>query len=534
MSKKTKKAKPIIGEQAIVIHPPLTGDARAFETNGNGHGVAAAALIASKLDPAHAPAPATAPAQVAEVAPQPRGERALGLDAFRGALLLAMTFAMTIPFGAFPTWMYHMQNPPPNGDYAAIAGLAWRDLMFPGFLFTMSAAIPITNSLRIAKGMSYPGVIFTALKRTALLMVFAWIIGHVNPYWTEDYTRRGNLIAIAGFLLCWPIFTRKLPDWNERTYRTVRMVGWILVAALLFAGPLIYGKQFSLERRDGIIASLAICSLLAVCIWLLTRTRPTIRLAIIAVIAAGKLAATTPGWVQNVWGTTPASWLYEAWYLELMIIVLAGTIAGDLLLQWMKPRLSSDNAVAWPAARLVAIAAVCLAFTPIAVVGLFNRNVPVTAGLTILLAVAGAGLFLNPRTERDRTLTKLYGWAAFWLVLGMVLEPFEGGIKKVPQTLSYLTLTTGLSLSLLIVALIVTDVLRNTKRLVRPLVEVGQNPLMAYIVFMLFLNHIAWASGVGGIGTDVWWQATLRGLIFTTAAAAIVIAATRKRVFWRA
>jgi hypothetical protein len=231
---------------------------------------------------------------------------------------------------------------------------------------------------------------------------------------------------------------------------------------------------------------------------------------------------------------TPASWLYESWYLELMVIVLAGTIAGDLLLQWMKPRPATDAAIAWPAPRLVAISAVCLAFTPIALVGLFNRNVPVAAGLTVALAAAGAFLFLNPLTERDRTLAKLYGWAAFWLVLGMVLEPFEGGIKKVPQTLSYLTLTTGLSTTLLIVALVTTDVLRSTKRFVRPLVDVGQNPLMAYIVFMLFLNHIAWATGIGGIGTKVWWQATIRGLIFTTAAAAIVITATRKKIFWRA
>jgi predicted acyltransferase len=177
---------------------------------------------------------------------------------------------------------------------------------------------------------------------------------------------------------------------------------------------------------------------------------------------------------------------------------------------------------------------VCAAFTPVALVGLFNRNVPVTAGITVVMAAAGAFLFVKPLSDRDRVLARLYGWAAFWIVLGMVLEPFEGGIKKVPQTLSYLTLTAGLSMAMLIVALIVTDVLPATRRLVRPLVHIGQNPLMAYVVFMLFLNHVAWATGIGGIGTEVWWQAALRGLAFTTLSGAIVLMATRKKIFWRA
>ena len=533
MSKKNKskaQAPQVLADGVIVIHPPLTGDDRAVAHEN----APVTTVVLNETATVISAPPAAAPEPALATAAQPRGERALGLDAFRGFLLLAMTFAMTIPFGPFPTWMYHMQNPPPSGEFAAIAGLTWRDLMFPGFLFTMSAAIPITNSLRLAKGMSYPGVIFTMLKRAGLLMLFAWIIGHVNPYWTEDYTRRGNLMAIAGFLICWPIFMRKLPQWSEQTARNVKRVGFALAAVLLFAGPLIYGKQFSLERRDGIIASLAFCSLLAVCIWLATRTRPQLRLGIIALIAAAKLASTSGGWVQNVWSATPAAWLYESWYLELMIIVLAGTIAGDLLVQWMKPRPASDAQLAWPTPRLLLIAAVAAAFTPIALVGLFNRNGPVTAGITIVLAIAGAFLFLQPRTERDRVLSKLFAWAAFWIVLGMILEPFEGGIKKVPQTLSYLVLTAGLSQAMLIVALILTDVLAGTKRVMKPLVDIGQNPLLAYVVFMLFLNHIAWATGIGGIGTKVWWEATIRGLIFTGLAAVIVMTATRKKMFWRA
>ncbi|HEY0673233.1 MAG TPA: DUF5009 domain-containing protein [Longimicrobiales bacterium] len=532
MSRKRKKrTDQTSGSQVIVVHPPLTGSPEFMAESAPG----VTTVVREETSTVVARnAPIAEPVAKATPTAPSHGERALGLDALRGALLLAMTFAMTIPFGAFPTWMYHMQNPPPDGAFAAIAGITWRDLLFPGFLFTMSAAIPITNSLRLGKGMPYPAVVFTAIKRFALLMLFAYIIGHVNPYWTEDYTRRGNLMAIAGFLICWPLFTRKPANWNERTHGIVRMIGWLAVAALLFAGPLLYGARFSLERRDGIIASLAFCSLAATCIWLATRTRPQIRVAIIAAIAAAKLAATTPGWVQDFWAATPAAWLYESWYLELMIIVLAGTIAGDLLLQWMRPRAATEAALEWSPLRLLSIAVVCMAFTPIVLVGLYNRRGDVTAGLAIAVAIAGAFLLLQPTSRRDRTLATLYAWATVWIGLGLLLEPFEGGIKKVPQTLSYLALTAGLSTAWLIAALIITDMVRHGRRLTRPLIEVGQNPLMAYIVFMLFLNHIAYASGVGNLLTATWWQAVLRGLLFTLVAGAIVMAATRRRLFWRA
>ena len=95
-------------------------------------------------------------------------------------------------------------------------------------------------------------------------------------------------------------------------------------------------------------------------------------------------------------------------------------------------------------------------------------------------------------------------------------------------------MTTGISTSLLIVALVCTDLLDSTRRVLRPLVDVGQNPLIAYVVFMLFLNHIAYGIGIGGAFTQTWWQATIRGLVFTALAGAIVWMATRRRIFWRA
>ena len=100
MSKKTAKSKATpAGEQVIVIHPPLTGDPRAVEEFNSGQ---VTTVILNETATVLEPEPASPTQPIAEVAPQARGERALGLDAFRGALLLAMTFAMTVPFGAFP------------------------------------------------------------------------------------------------------------------------------------------------------------------------------------------------------------------------------------------------------------------------------------------------------------------------------------------------------------------------------------------------------------------------------------------------
>lgn len=534
MSTKKRKAGTIHQtDDVIIIHPPLSGEAHAIADVVQENDVTTIILPdPATISTARIPSP-TADAMAREEAKK-LNSRAYGVDAYRGFFLLLMTFAMTIPMreGLFPEWMYHMQYPVP-GEFVDRAGLTWRDLLFPAFLFTMCAAIPITNTLRLNKGLPYPAIIWTAVKRFAVLYLFALMIGHTLPYWTQDYTKRGNIIAIIGFLACWPIFMRKPASWNAERFDRIKKAGWLAGAAILFALPLAYGSEFSLERKDGIIHALAFVSLVTTTLWLFTRDKPMIRLGVLGLVIAIKLASelSLPG--GNVLYGLEIPVLYQAWMIELLIVGIPATVAGDLIVKWMRTR-DAEEAPSWGTARLLAIAATCLAFAPAALIGFYLRYPTETAVAFGALSALGLFLVSGARSEREKILATLFRWSAALLVAGALIEPLGAGIKKDPQTLSYLVATAGISLALLIIALISVDILKLARRGTRLLVDVGQNPLIAYVAFTMFFNNIAWLTVFPHWQPQGPGQAVAVSLVFTALTALIAAVATRKRVFWRA
>ena len=112
-------------------------------------------------------------------------------------------------------------------------------------------------------------------------------------------------------------------------------------------------------------------------------------------------------------------------------------------------------------------------------------------------------------------------------------EPSQGGIKKDPQTLSYLFLTTGVSMGVLMSLTIMLDMRKQGRKLLKPVLEVGQNPLMGYIIYMLFLNHLLYFIGKGDFLTGNWAEAVVRSVIVVSAVGASIWFFTRQRIFWR-
>ena len=523
----------------IVIHPPLTGEADAVAATVEEKKSAAGKRRKTK-EPVHTTAPAAATRragagnEIKEISTQALSSRAYGIDAYRGFFLLLMTFAMTVPMreGIFAEWMYHMQYPVP-GDFVDRPGLTWRDLLFPAFLFTMCAAIPITNTLRLTKQMPYPAILWTAVKRFAILYLFALIIGHTLPYWTEDYTKRGNVIAIAGFLACWPIFMRRPDGWKEETFSRFKMAGWIAGAAILFALPAVYGSEFSLERRDGIIHALAFVSLITTTLWLFTRKNPLARMIVLLAVVALKVVTELELAGAGLLYSIEVPVIFQAWMVELLIVAIPASFAGDLIVDWMRTS-DADEARSWSVPRLAAISLACLAFVPVALVGFFLRYPYETTAAFAAIAVLGVLLTWKAQTRREKIMATLFRGAALLLVIGAAIEPLGDGIKKDPQTLSYLVVTTGLSLALLIIALIAVDVLKSGKRVSRILIDVGQNPLIAYVAFTMFFNNIAWLTILPRWQPQTPGEAVGVGLVFTGLTALIAATATRKRIYWRA
>lgn len=524
--------------QPIVIHGPVTGGNEPLVA---GNGTHTATMLppdeANTTIILDAPVPAAAPVERPAATPVPTtAERAAGLDALRGLLLVAMNFTFTMPMGVFPAWAYHAQYPPPDGAFAPIAGLTWQDTIYAGFMFVMSAALPISMAARLARRITYPEIILTSLRRCFALYVFALIIGHVNPYWTQLYDRTGNVLSIAGFFLLFALFLQPRKDWSPVRMQWLRIAGVLGVLALFFlVPPAIYGSAFSPNRRDDIIASIAWTSVAVTVIWLCTRTNVAARLAVLGVIIALRTGARHADWLSAIWNWTPAPWLYDTWFIEMLLVAIPGSIAGDLIAQWMRANGPEETRIRWSNGRLALLSALAFSVLPVLLVGLWERR---AVGTTTAAIFAIGGLMLwftrRPESTYERVLSRLFGWGAFWLILGMLTEPLEDGIRKVPLTLSYLTLMTGLSYVFLGALVICADHFKALGRRLRPLVAIGQNSLLAYVILNLFLMHLLWVTGVAQRLQGSWQEALLRSVVITAAGTLLVWLATRKRVFWRA
>jgi hypothetical protein len=326
------------------------------------------------------------------------------------------------------------------------------------------------------------------------------------------------------------VFTRRRADWDETRYKIVNRAGWLLAIAFLALTPFTYGKTFSFDRNDDIIVGLAFASFVGIILWYLTRENLLARLGALAVAMALYLGAKGDGWVSQWWWDAKLPWLFSAQRFVLLAVVVPGTIAGDLILRWMRAPDSEDS---WSRLRFGGLALLSFAFTPIMVFGMYNRLVGLTTMACGALIVGGMFLVWDPRTPVERLLRSLFMWAAFWMMLGLFLDPFENGIRKVPDTLSYFFTITGTTSMLLVSLTTIIDALRKPKAM-SLLVDVGHNPLLLYVTFTVFLNPlIEMFPGGGELLRANFGEAMLRSLIELTLVVVFVRAMSRRRIYWR-
>ena len=469
------------------------------------------------------------------VQPAAEPRRAHSLDALRGLFLVLMTFGFTIQGTLLPLWMYHRQTPPPTFAMVDVPGISWRDLAYAAFIFTMATALPITLSRRIASGETEVATVLSMIRRFLMLFVFALLIGHSNTYFI-GYTQTGRALAVLGFVIMFAIFVRRRRDWDEAKFQWINRAGWVAAVSFLALSPLTYDSFFSPSRRDEIIAYLAVASLAGSLLWYFTRDNWNLRLAALAGVVALYLGARGEGWIQEFWWRSPFPWLFRPSNLGLLAVVIPGTIAGDIVLRWMRAPVSGEGSTdreAWSSTRVTALALLAMSFTPIVVTGLYQRWVQGTTQLVVFLCLAGLVLVWRPVTSNDRLLRDLFTWAAIWLVIGLFLEPAEGGIRKTPETLSYFFTVTGLTMMLLVSLAALVEVLGG-KKAVSALIDVGVNPMLMYVVYTVFLNSILeMIAPLRGVLRDSSGAVVLRSVLSTIIVVLIVRAFTRKRILWR-
>ena len=488
-------------------------------------------------------------------------KRAYALDALRGFAVLAMVLSGTIAYEILPSWMYHAQEPPPTHTYNPhLAGLTWVDVVFPLFLFSMGAAVPLALSRRLVKGLSINKIVLSIFKRGLLLGTFAIVLQHLRPQVINpEPDMQKWRIALMGFFLLFFMFVRWPDSWKPWQRAVVTLLAWS--AAIIFLSQLRYpnGSGFSVHRSDIILIILTNTAVFGSLLWLLTKSNLLARFGCLVVLFALRVSACAgaqpcaKSWITWFWSASPATWLFKLEYLQYLFLVIPGTVAGELILSWIhsvsdktldeyfyytpidQPRGEYYPSVSWSKRRFHSIIAFVLALCLILLIGLQARWLWQTTLLSVVLCGASYLLFVNPITETERLLRDFYVWGIYLLGLGLLFEPFEGGIKKDPPTMSYYFVTAGMAFLMLIAFTIIIDVL-NQQKWVQLLIDNGQNPMIAYVGFANLLWPILMLTGIDALvaeNTKTPLPGFFKGLIYTLAIACVVSLFTRLKLFWR-
>lgn len=469
-------------------------------------------------------------------------KRAYALDALRGFAILAMVLSGTIRYKILPAWMYHAQEPPPTHNFNPnLAGLTWVDVVFPLFLFAMGAAIPLALSSRFAKGFTTKRILLYILKRGFLLGVFAIFLEHIRPFTiNKNPTDQTWWIALAGFFILFFMFVRWPVKGKVRQYtKWITLIAWVVAIILVFCLRYPDGSGFSVSRSDIILVVLTNMAVFGSLAWWFTKDNWLLRLGLLGLLIALRLSSTAQGWIDWLWASSPIPWIFQFDYLKYLFIVLPGTIAGDLILRWIhnsgiKEREEEINPH-WNHWRFSGILLLMLAICLELLIGLQARWVWQTTLLSTVLCATGWYLFANPICETERLLQSFYQWGVYWLALGLLFEPYEGGVKKDPSTYSYYFITTAIALFILIAFTVLIDIFKG-RRCLQLLIDNGQNPMIAYVAFANLLWPILTLTQLEPVILEYTKTPTtgfLKGVIYTLPIALLVSLCTKLKLFWR-
>lgn len=464
-------------------------------------------------------------------------KRSLALDALRGLAIFLMIISGRIPFGPLPGWMYHVQNPPPTHAFNPnIPGISWVDLVFPLFLFAMGAAFPFALSKKIESGISKQKIIFEIFYRGILLAGFAIVIQHIRPNVIGGDPIIASLLAFLCFIFLFMFFMQKRKNFSDKIYFGIKFGGLIGIILFLFFIKYPDDSGFSLYRSDIIILVLSNVAVFGSIIWFFTKDNILLRLGFIIIFLGLRFSSQIEGsWVQTFFNYSPFPWLFKIYYLQYLFIVVPGTIAGDLILKWMKSK-ENNSSEKWSKNKFQNISFISFFIVLFNLWGLYDRFVAETTIISLLIIIIVYYFYREAQSETENLLIKLFGWGSFWLIAGLAFEASEfGGIQKGKSNVSYYFVTTGMSIFLLISFTVFIDYLKKTK-FVNWLIEFGQNPMMAYaggtnllnpIVTMLFLDELFKPLIINP------WIGVIKAVIYTLILALIINYFTRKKIYWR-
>lgn len=272
--------------------------------------------------------------------------RAHALDALRGYAIITMVLSAMEAFSVLPRWMYHAQVPPPNHVFdPTIYGITWVDIIFPFFLFSMGAAIPLSLGRQHAKGESIMKLTWKTVQRWVKLTFFAIFIIHAFPFmlgYEQEWMRYA--MPIFFFILLCLMFMPNPFGLSPYKARAITWSAYLVAVGFMLLQPYAGGAPFRLTDSDCIMLILANVSLTGSIIYLLTIGHPLRRLALLPFLIALFMAAhTANSWPALLIHTSWLPWLYLPAYQEYLLIIIPGTVAGEWIAQWLEKMKANDT-----------------------------------------------------------------------------------------------------------------------------------------------------------------------------------------------
>lgn len=272
--------------------------------------------------------------------------RAHALDALRGYAIITMVLSAMEAFSVLPRWMYHAQVPPPDHVFdPTIYGITWVDIIFPFFLFSMGAAIPLSLGRQHAKGESIMKLTWKTVQRWVKLTFFAIFIIHAFPFmlgYEQEWMRYA--MPIFFFILLCLMFMSNPFGLSPYKARAITWSAYLVAVGFMLLQPYAGGAPFRLTDSDCIMLILANVSLTGSIIYLLTIGRPLRRLALLPFLVALFMAAhTANSWPAQLIHTSWLPWLYLPAYQEYLLIIIPGTVAGEWIAQWLEKMKANDT-----------------------------------------------------------------------------------------------------------------------------------------------------------------------------------------------
>lgn len=272
--------------------------------------------------------------------------RAHALDALRGYAIITMVLSAMEAFSVLPRWMYHAQVPPPDHVFdPTIYGITWVDIIFPFFLFSMGAAIPLSLGRQHAKGESITKLTWKTVQRWIKLTFFAIFIIHAFPFML-GYEQEWMCYAmpIFFFILLCLMFMPNPFGLSPYKARAITWSAYLVAVGFMLLQPYAGGAPFRLTDSDCIMLILANVSLTGSIIYLLTIGHPLRRLALLPFLVALFMAAhTANSWPAQLIHTSWLPWLYLPAYQEYLLIIIPGTVAGEWIAQWLEKMKAKDT-----------------------------------------------------------------------------------------------------------------------------------------------------------------------------------------------